>query len=41
MLKAIYKAHMEEGQDVSEIAVLADIAEDTGAMSREKVNSVI
>jgi predicted DsbA family dithiol-disulfide isomerase len=40
MLKAIYKAHMEEGQDISEIAVLADIAEDTGTMSKEKVNSV-
>ena len=41
MIKAIYKANMEEGQDISEIAVLADIAEATGTMSREKVNPVI
>ena len=39
LLKAIYKAHMEEGQDIAEIAVLADIADNAGTMSREKVNS--
>lgn len=32
---------MEEGQDIAEIAVLADIAHNTGTMSREKVNPII
>jgi predicted DsbA family dithiol-disulfide isomerase len=41
LLKAIYKAHMEEGQDIAEIAVLADIADNSGTMSREKVNPII
>ena len=41
LLKAIYKAYMEEGKDIAEIAVLADIADSAGTMSREKVNPVI
>jgi len=41
MIKAIYKANMEEGQDISEIAVLADIAEATGTMSREKATAFL
>ena len=41
LLKAIYKAYMEEGKDIAEIAVLADIADNAGTMSREKVNPVI
>ena len=41
LLKAIYKAHMEEGQDIAEIAVLADIADNAGTMSREKVNPIV
>lgn len=32
---------MEDGQDIAEIAVLADIAENAGTMSKEKVNPVI
>ena len=32
---------MEEGQDIAEIAVLADIAENAGTMSREQVNPII
>ena len=32
---------MEEGQDIAEIAVLADIADNAGTMSREKVNLII
>ena len=32
---------MEEGKDIAEIAVLADIADSAGTMSREKVNPVI
>ena len=30
---------MEEGKDIAEIAVLVDIADNAGTMSREKVNS--
>lgn len=41
LLTAIYKAHMEEGQDIAEIAVLADIADNAGTMSREQVNPII
>ena len=38
LLRAIYKAHMEQGQDIAEIPVLADIAQDAGTMSREQVS---
>jgi len=41
LLKAIYKAHMEEGQDIAEIAVLADIADNAGTMSREKATAFL
>jgi len=41
LVKAIYKAHMEEGQDIAEIAVLADIADNTGTMSREKATAFL
>jgi len=41
LVKAIYKAHMEEGQDIAEIAVLADIAENTGTMPREKATAFL
>jgi predicted DsbA family dithiol-disulfide isomerase len=41
LVNAIYKAHMEDGQDIAEIAVLADIAGNAGTMSREEVNPII
>jgi len=41
LLKAIYKAHMEEGQDIGEIAVLAEIADNAGTMSREKATAFL
>lgn len=41
LVRAIYKAYMEEGQDIAEIPILADIAEGTGTMSREEVSMVI
>jgi predicted DsbA family dithiol-disulfide isomerase len=41
LVKAIYKAHMEDGQDIAEIAVLADIADNAGTMSREKATAFL
>jgi len=41
LLKAIYKAHMEDGQDIAEIAVLADIADGAGTMSREAATAFL
>jgi len=41
VFKAVYKAHMEEAKDISKIAVLADIAENTGTMSREKATAFL
>jgi len=41
LLNAIYKAYMEEGQDIAEIAVLADIADNAGTMSREKATAFL
>ncbi|KAF8968096.1 thioredoxin-like protein [Flammula alnicola] len=34
LLCAVFKAHMEEGRDIADINVLADLAERTGTMSR-------
>ncbi|KAF8802442.1 thioredoxin-like protein [Phlegmacium glaucopus] len=41
LLRTIYKAHMEEGRDIAEIAVLADIAADAGTMSREEATAFL
>jgi len=41
LLRAIYKAHMEAGQDIAEIAVLADIAEESGTMSKEDATAFL
>jgi len=34
LLCAVFKAHMEEGKDIADINVLADLAQNTGTMSR-------
>ncbi|KAF9048466.1 thioredoxin-like protein [Panaeolus papilionaceus] len=36
LLCAVFKAHMEEGKDIADINVLADLAESTKTMSREQ-----
>ncbi|TFK40137.1 thioredoxin-like protein [Crucibulum laeve] len=36
LLSAIFKAHMEEGKDIADFGVLADLAEKTGVMSSQE-----
>jgi predicted DsbA family dithiol-disulfide isomerase len=36
---ALFKAHLEDGQDIAEYSVLADIAQKAGVMSREEVHT--
>ncbi|KAF8149833.1 thioredoxin-like protein [Crassisporium funariophilum] len=36
LLCAVFKAHMEEGKDIADINVLADLAESTGTMSKQE-----
>lgn len=35
LLSALFKAHMEEGRDIANFDVLSDLAEKTGAMSKQ------
>lgn len=37
LLCAIFKAHLEDGKDIADYDVLADIAESSGTMSRNEV----
>lgn len=37
LLCAVFKAHMEDEQDIADIGVLAGLAESTGTMTREQV----
>lgn len=37
LLCAIFKAYMEEGQDIADVQVLANLAESTGTMSKADV----
>jgi predicted DsbA family dithiol-disulfide isomerase len=38
ILCAVFKAHMEDGLDIANIGVLADLAESVGLMGREEVH---
>lgn len=39
LMSAIFKAYMEEGKDIGDINVLAELAETCGTMSKEEVRS--
>lgn len=40
LLCALFKANLEQGKDIADFDTLADIAEQTGVMSREEVNTL-
>lgn len=40
LLCAIYKAHLQEGKDIADFEVLADIATSVGMMTREEASVI-
>ena len=41
VLCAVFKAYLEDGQDIADNHVLADIAQTAGMMSKNEVNPVL